>query len=82
MRKKRLKHRELLKRLKKFGVIEDKSRGKGSECILFIDRGFKGIIQGPQTPIKYRGENTEYSIKVIDSIIRTFDIDPDEFWSN
>ena len=69
MRKKRLKHRELLKKLKNFGITEDKSRGKGSERILFIDRGFKGKIQGPQTPIKYHGENTEYSIKVIDSII-------------
>lgn len=34
MSDKTLKYRDLLKRLKQFGVIEDRSRGKGSERLL------------------------------------------------
>ena len=82
MPKKRLKHRQLLKKLKQFGIIEDKRRGKGSERMLILDKGFDEKYQGPQIPIKYHGENTEYSPKITDAILFTFGIDPNEFWKD
>ena len=82
MPKRRLKHRELLKKLRKYGVIEDSSRGKGSEHLLIIDRGTGGKYKGPQTSIKYHGDNTEHSPKITESILRTFGINEDEFWKD
>jgi hypothetical protein len=38
--KKPLKYRELRKKLKAYGIVEDKSRGKGSE------RMFVGVVNG------------------------------------
>lgn len=81
MPKRRLKHRELLKLLKQFGVIEDRSRGKGSERLLVEDRGFDGKYTGPQYPIKYHGDDTEYNVKLVDIILRRFKIPEDEFWN-
>jgi hypothetical protein len=76
-----LKHRELLSKLKDFGVIEVKSRGKGSERILILKSGLAGNrYKGPQIPIKCHGEGTEHSIRVIDAVLRRFNIAPDKFW--
>jgi hypothetical protein len=50
--------------------------------MLIKDRGFDGKYQGPQIPIKYHGENTEYSPKITDAILRTFKIDPEKFWKD
>jgi hypothetical protein len=79
-----LKHRELLKNLKNFGVIEVIPKGKGSERMLVLEalkakHGSK--YKGPQMPIKCHGEGTEHSKKVIATILRRFDIDPEQFWS-
>ncbi len=82
MPKRRLKHRDLIKKLKSYGVIEDKNRGKGSERLLILDRGIGGAYKGPQTSIKYHGDNTEYSPKITESILRTFSISEDEFWKD
>jgi len=76
-----LKYRELLKKLKDFSVVEAASKGKGSERMLIFKTGLGSKYKGPQMPIKYHGEGTEHSKKVIDSILRRFDIDPKEFWA-
>lgn len=77
-----LKHRELLKKLKNFGVIEISTKGKGSERMLILKSGMGSKYQGPQIPIKFHGEGTEHSKRVIDSVLRRFDIKPENFWSD
>ncbi len=74
-----LKYRELIVRLKNFGVVVAEKRGKGSEVIL-IQPTSPGSKQGPQIPIKHHGDNTEISKPVINAVLRRFNIDPDEFW--
>lgn len=78
-----LKHRELLSKLKDFGVIEAKDRGKGSERVFILKSGLtSGKYKGPQIPVKCHGDSTEHSIRVIDSVLRRFNIDPARFWSD
>ncbi|MFH1116042.1 MAG: type II toxin-antitoxin system HicA family toxin [Pseudomonadota bacterium] len=85
MPKRPLTKRELLKRLKPFGVISlkkkgtGKKRGKGSEIILVLPIE-EGSTRGPSHPIKDHGKGTEIYIPVIESVLRRFNIDPDEFW--
>jgi len=75
-----LKLRELLKRLKPYGVKAFPSkRGKGSELIL-VKPNEPGSMKGPQYPIKNHGPGTEISIPVIRTILRRFNIDEDDFW--
>lgn len=74
-----LKYRELIARLKPFGVIVLESRGKGSERIL-LKPVVAGSVKGPQIPIKHHGDSTEIYLPVIRAVLRRFDIDPDEFW--
>jgi len=76
-----LKHRELIKKLKEFGVIEVTARGKGSERILILKSGIGNKYKGPQIPIKCHGEGTEHSVRVIDAVLRRFNIDPEKFWA-
>jgi hypothetical protein len=57
MSKAPLKLRELLKRLRLFGVEVMEDRGKGSEIIL-VKPESKGSKQGPQYPIKNHGQST------------------------
>ncbi len=75
-----LKHQELLRKLKQFGVIEVSSRGKGSERILILQSGLGSKYKGPQIPIKCHGKSTEHSKRVIDSVLRRFNINPEDFW--
>ena len=79
MPKKPLKVRELLKRLRPYGIVSLTKRGKGSERILL-----KPIApdsrKGPIYPIKDHGPSTEISIPVIDKLLDRFGIDPDDFW--
>lgn len=69
---KRLKHSELLKRLKAYGIIELKKRGKGSERMLFQEE------TGLNYPIKYHSKNHQYSIGLLRAIQRKFSL-PDDF---
>ena len=66
--KKPLKYRDLRKRLKRFGIDENKSRGKGSERIFF------GVVDGqPATyPTKCHNEGDEKPVPVIEAIRRKF----------
>jgi hypothetical protein len=76
-----LKLKELLERLKPYGVEPlDSRRGKGSEIIL-VKPIEPGSRKGPQYPIKNHGMGTEISIPVINALLRRFGINPKEFWS-
>ena len=73
-----LKLRELLKKLKSYGIITlPKGRGKGSEIIL-LKPDSPGSKKGPQFPIKNHGPGTEIDIRVIQAISRRFGIDKKE----
>jgi hypothetical protein len=74
-----LKYRELIRRLKQYGIVEIKERGKGSERIL-LKPIISGSKKGPQFPIKHHGDNTEIYLPVIDAILRRFGIGKD-FWN-
>jgi len=77
-----LKLRELLQKLKHYGVTTmTRSRGKGSEIIL-LKPVAPGSAKGPQFPIKNHGEGTQIHGQVIKALLRRFDIDEDEFWRN
>jgi hypothetical protein len=71
--------RELLKRLKPYGIEALFKRGKGSEIIL-LKPNQPGSRQGPQYPIKNHGPSTEISIPVIKALLRRFEILEDDFW--
>jgi len=63
-----IRHDELLKRIKKFGIIEYTKRGKGSHRMLYQESTRNNY------PIKYHGKQTEYSKAVLKNIIRKFDL--------
>lgn len=72
--------RELLKKLKAYGIVPmQRRRGKGSELIL-LKPDNPGSKHGPQIPIKNHGPSTEIYVQTILAILRRFDIDPKEFW--
>ena len=72
--------RELLKRLKPYGIVAmERRRGKGSELIL-LKPDSPGSNKGPQIPVKYHGGSTEIHIPVILAVLRRFNIDPKKFW--
>ncbi|HEA68266.1 MAG TPA: type II toxin-antitoxin system HicA family toxin [Desulfobacterales bacterium] len=72
-----LKLRELLNRLKPYGVVVIPGRGRGSELILLrpVPPGAK---TGPQYPIKNHGMGTEIAKPVISALLRRFKIT--NFW--
>jgi hypothetical protein len=77
-----LKLRELLQKLKRYGITTmTRTRGKGSEIILLkpVEHGSR---KGPQFPIKNHGDATEIHGPVIKALLRRFDIDEDQFWMN
>lgn len=79
MSNKPLKLAELVKRLKKYGVISLKKRGKGSERVLLLPEN-EGSKKGLIHTIKDHGPQTEIYGPVIQSILRRFNINPDDFW--
>jgi len=79
MPKKPLKLDDLLRRLKKFGVIPLERRGKGSEMVLLLPSA-EGSKKGELISIKNHGKKTEIHVSVILSILRRFNIDQDGFW--
>ena len=80
MPKKPLSARDLLKKLKPYGIVTlSNKRGKGSEIIL-LKPDAKGSRKGPIYPIKNHGDSTEIDIPVINAVLRRFGIDKDTFW--
>lgn len=79
-----LKLRELLDRLKPYGVealpsTGSSKRGKSSEIIL-VKSNTPGSRQGPQYSIKNHGMGRETDPHVIDPVLRRFGISKAEFW--
>ena len=66
--KKPLRYRDLRKRLKRYGIEEDKAGGKGSE------RMFLGYVEGRLVtfPTKCHNEGDEKPVPVIEAIRRAF----------
>lgn len=79
MPKRPLKFRELVDKLKPYGIVVMAKRGKGSEVIL-LKPTEPGSKKGAQYPIKHHGDSTELSIPVIKAALRRFGINQDEFW--
>lgn len=74
-----LKLRELLQRLRRYGIISRKGRGKGSELMLLLPEK-EGSKRGLMYPIKNHGMGTEINKHVIQAILRRFTIDEKDFW--
>ncbi|MCI0332692.1 MAG: hypothetical protein L0228_05675 [Planctomycetes bacterium] len=74
MAERTLKYRELIKRLKVFGVVEDRSRGKGSERLL------TRIVAGKKYSVttKCHRESDQKPKAVIKSIRRRLKLTPDD----
>ncbi len=66
--KKPLRYRDLVRRLKKYGIRENKVRGKGSERMLM------GYVDGRLVtfPTKCHSEGDEKPVPVIEAIRRAF----------
>lgn len=76
-RDKPLKYRVLRSKLRNFGVKEDKSRGKGSERILY----HPNINGKPKIfTLKCHGEGTELDRNVIKAAREKFNIKIEEFY--
>lgn len=72
--------RELIKKLKSYGVVVmGRKRGKGSEVILLLPDKL-GSTKGPQYPIKNHGRNTEIQVAVVKAALRRFGIEEKGFW--
>jgi len=76
---KALKLRELIQRLRRFGIVSLKGRGKGSELIL-LQPEKEGSKRGSIYPIKNHGMGTEISKPIIQAILRRFTIEEKDFW--
>lgn len=75
-----LKLRELLKKLRPYGIKTlSQQRGKGSEIIL-LKPNSPGSKKGSQYPVKNHGQGTEIDIHVINAILRRFGINKKDFW--
>lgn len=74
-----LRYRELLNRLKPFGIVERISRGKGSHRIL-LKPVKPGSMKGATYPVNYHGPRTEISVPMIKAILRKFGIPEEGFW--
>jgi len=74
MAERSLKYRELLKRLKLFGVTEDRTRGKGSERLLIR------IVDGKKysTTTKCHSDSDQKPKAVIKSIRRRLKLTPED----
>jgi hypothetical protein len=69
-RKRPLTYGDLRKRLRQFGILEEKKRGKGSE------RMFVGVVEGRvvRYPTKCHHEGQEKPVPVIEAIRRRFQL--------
>lgn len=65
-----LKHRVLLKILRRYGVIEDRSRGKGGHSLLI--RQVNG--KRKRYPISAHGRGTEHCDHVVKAVRRAFSL--------
>jgi hypothetical protein len=71
-------YREVVARLKRFGVAEYTARGKGSERLL-VRETEPGSGKGPQYALKCHGEGREVAKGTLRALLRRLNIDPQEF---
>ena len=74
-----LRYRDLIRRLRNFGVEEHLDRGKGSHAYLIRPAG-KEKGKGPRCPIRRHGSGDEIPLGTIQSTLRRLEIDLDDFW--
>jgi len=74
-----VKYREVVARLKRFGVQEYPSRGKGSERLLVRETA-RGSGQGPQYAMKCHGEGKEVPKGTLHAALRRLGIRPEDFF--
>ena len=75
---KRLTCREVLARLKKYGVVQ--VRQHGSHLIL-LKPEVPGSARGPTFPIPCHNMGSEVSPQIVRAVLRRFGIDIETFWS-
>jgi hypothetical protein len=73
-----VKYRDVVARLKAFGVREYRARGKGSERLL-VREVEPGSGKGPQYTLKCHGEGKEVATGTLRALLR-LDIDPKDFF--
>jgi hypothetical protein len=73
-----VKYRELVARLRRFGVAEYSARGKGSERLL-VREDEPGSGKGPQYALKCHGEGKDVAKGTLRALLRRLNIDPEEF---
>ncbi len=80
---KALKLRELLARLKDFGVIPhpNPARGKGSELVVIKPTDPSKPTQGAQFTLKNHGLGTNLGTGIVLACLRRFGIDKDGFFN-
>jgi hypothetical protein len=74
-----VKYREALERLRRFGVVEDKRRGKGSER-LWIRETEPGSGKGARTTVKCHGEGKDIATGTLRAALRRLGINPADFF--
>ena len=75
-----LRYRDLVRRLREFGVVEDVRRGKGSEALL-IKPVAPGSKNGPRTTVRHHSEHDTIPVGTISAALRRLELDPDDFWN-
>jgi HicA toxin of bacterial toxin-antitoxin, len=77
---KRLRCRDLLGRLKKYGIVEARKQ-HGSHIILLKPEA-PGSTKGPTYPIPCHNMGSEVSPRIVRAALRRFGIDEETFWSS
>jgi hypothetical protein len=74
-----VKYRDVVARLRRFGVAEYAARGKGSERLL-VRETEPGAGKGPQYALKCHGEGKEVATGTLRALLRRLNIDPRDFF--
>jgi hypothetical protein len=74
-----MRYNQFVKRLKEFGVVETKKKGKGSERYL-VRPEFPESTIGPSYTIKCHGEGKPVRDGTMFACLRRLQIDPEEFF--
>ena len=74
MRDRPLRYRDMLQRVQRFGISENRSRGKGSHRMLM------GVVAGQERayPVACHNEGVTLSASIIRAIRRRFELTPDK----
>jgi hypothetical protein len=76
---KSLRYSEFLQRLRDFGVVEKKGRGKGSERYL-VRPTIPGTIKGPSYTIRCHGTGDTVKSGTMTACLRRLQISEEDFW--